>query len=417
VFKFRSKWSFYGSTSYTLQWTRRQFRGFDGAGFGDPREKEWAPSGTDARHVVVLTGGFSYPKIGTITMFARAQSGLPFTPIVQGDVNGDGRGGDRAFIPDPAKESDPVLAAQMRLLLDNSTGHAKDCLLENLGRAASRNGCRGPWTQSLNIQWRPRMPEKWGGRVSPNIYLQNVLSGVDQALHGSNDLRGWGSQVTPDAVLLVPKGFAANKFRYDVNPRFGQTRGSRSFIRDPFRIVIDFTINLSTNFDLQTLRRAVEPVKSPKGWERRSADSLASFYLSNTSSIHKALMLESDSLFLSAAQMKALKSADSLYSARVRAVYVPLGEFLAKSGGVVGKAELDSVKTTQKAYWKIFWEQPEIAAEIVTPSQRQLMPMFVSMLGVPQEDRKNSQWQFGNPVTFSDTPPVKAGDAGVRVRQ
>jgi len=417
VFKFRTKWSFYGSTSYTLQWTRRQFRGFDGAGFGDPREKEWAPGGTDARHVVVVTGGFSYPKIGTITMFARAQSGLPFTPVVQGDVNGDGRGGDRAFIPDPAKESDPVLAGQMQSLLDNSTGRAKDCLIASLGRAASRNGCRGPWTQSLNIQWRPRMPQKWGGRVSPNIYLQNVLSGVDQALHGSGNLRGWGAQVTPDAVLLVPKGFAANKFKYDVNPRFGQTRGSRSFIRDPFRIVIDFSINLSTNFDLQTLRRAVEPVKSPKGWERRSADSLAAFYLSNTSSIHKALMQESDSLFLSAAQMKALKSADSVYSARVRSVYVPLGEFLAKSGGVAGKAELDSATSTEKVYWKIFWEQPEIAAEIVTPSQRELMPMFVSMLGVPQEDRKNSRWQFGNPVTFSDGPPGKAGDTGGERRE
>jgi hypothetical protein len=179
----------------------------------------------------------------------------------------------------------------------------------------------------------------------------------------------------------------------------------RSIGRDPFRIVIDFSLNLSTNFDLQQLRRAVEPVKSRSGWERRSADSLASFYLSNTSSIHKILISESDSLFLSTAQVKALKSADSVYSERVRAIYRPLGEFLARSNGVAGKAELDSVKTTQKKYWEIFWEQPEIAAAIVTPAQRDLMPMFDRMLQVPMEDRKNSQWQFGHPVTFSDPPP------------
>jgi hypothetical protein len=403
VFKFRTKYSFFGSTNYTLQWTRRQFRGFDGAGFGDPRDKEWAASGTDARHVIVLTGGFSHRKTGTITFFSRLQSGLPYTPIVQGDVNGDGRGGDRAFVPDPAKETDTQLASQMRSLIDNANGNARDCLLASLGRAASRNGCRGPWTQSLNIQWRPPMPRKWGGRVVPNVYLQNVLAGIDQAFHGSN-LHGWGSQIAPDATLLIPKGFDrdANRFRYDVNPRFGQTRVGRGIGRDPFRIVIDFSINLSTNFDLQRLRRAVEPVKSPRGWERRSADSLASFYLSNTSSIHKMLLGESDSLFLSPAQIKALKSADSVYSARVREIYVPLGQFLAKGNGAAGKAELDSVTATQKLYWKIFWEQPEIAGAVVTPAQRQLMPMFERMLATPMEERKNSQWQFGYPVLFTD---------------
>ena len=162
VFKFRTKFSFYGSANYTLQYTQRQFRGFDGAGFGDPREREWAPNGSDARHVLVLTTGFSHAKTGTVTMFSRAQSGLPFTPIVQGDINGDGRGGDRAFIPDPANESDAALAGQMRALADNSSGNIKDCLLARAGNSAKRNGCRGPWTQSLNIQWRPPMPKKWG---------------------------------------------------------------------------------------------------------------------------------------------------------------------------------------------------------------------------------------------------------------
>ena len=65
---------------------------------------------------------------------------------------------------------------------------------------------------------------------------------------------------------------------------------------------------------------------------------------------------------------------------------------------------MDSVKATQKAYWKIFWEQPEIAAEIVSPTQREYMPMFARMLQVPQKERENSQWQFGNPVTFADKP-------------
>ena len=405
VFKFRGGASFYGSLSYTLQSTKRQFRGFDGAAFGDPRLIEWAAGPNDARHVLVLSSAFSTDKTGTVTMFARAQSGLPFTPLVQGDVNGDGRAGDRAFIPNPATETDPNLAAQLQSLIANGSGTARGCLLANLGHVAPRNGCRGPWTQSFNIQWTPPTPSRWGYRVKPNVYLQNVLAGVDQLLHG-NSLRGWGSPATPDPVLLVPRGFDVpnSRFNYDVNPRFADTRPGRTPLRNPFRIVIDFSFNLSTDYGLQQLRRAVEPVKGTSGWQRRSADSLTAFYLHNTSSIFKILLEQTDSLFLSKAQVAALQAGDSVFSSRVRAIYVPLGEFLARGQGGAGKAELDSAKATEKLYWKIFWEQPEIAGAVVTPSQRELMPMFKGMLAVPQKEREHSQWQFGHPVTFSDKP-------------
>jgi hypothetical protein len=423
VFRYRPKVNFYTSASYTLQWTRRQFRGFDGAGFGDPRETEWAPAGTDARHVLVFTGGVNARKLGTITLFARAQSGLPFTPIVQGDVNGDGRTGDRAFVPDPAVTADPAVASGIRSLLESGEEGARECIAKYLGSAAGRNGCRGPWTQSLNVQWRIPTPTRWGSRIRPTLYLQNVLAGVDQAIHGSESLKGWGSQSAPDPVLLVPRGFEAgsNSFRYDVNSRFGQTRGGRSIGRDPFRVVLDFSVNLSTDFDVQRLQRAVEPVRTSSGWERRSADSLASFYLAQTSSIHKLMISESDSLFLSRDQVAALKVADSVFSARVRGIFVPLGQYLSAGKGVAGKAELDSVKATQKEYWRIFWEQPEVAGAIVNPTQRQLLPMFDRMIETPMEDRKNSQWQFGHPVKFSDKPqappPAAAPNQGEQIRR
>jgi hypothetical protein len=339
-------------------------------------------------------------------MFARLQSGLPFTPIVQGDVNGDGRGGDRAFVPDAEVERDPLLAAQIRSLLADGSSSARQCLLAYRGNVAARNGCRGPWSQSLNVQWRPPVPQRWGGRVQPNVYFQNVLGGIDQLVHGSASMRGWGSEATPDPVLLVPRGFdpASARFRYDVNPRFADTRPGRTISLNPFRIVIDFAINLSTDFDLQQLRRAVEPVRGADGWQRRTADSLAAFYLSRTSSIHQLMLEQSDSLFLSASQVRALQRADSAFSARVRAIYVPLGQFLAQGQGGAGKAELDSVQTTQKAYWKIFWAQPEVADSIITPSQRELLPMFKSMIATSSKDRENSQWQFGHPVAFADKP-------------
>jgi hypothetical protein len=212
----------------------------------------------------------------------------------------------------------------------------------------------------------------------------------------------------PDRLTQQAITESAGKFSYDVNPRFADTRPDRTLLRNPFRIVIDFSFSLSTDYDLQRLRRAVEPVKGPTGWQRRSADSLSAFYLGRTSDIYKLLIEQSDSLFLSKTQVTALAGADSIFSARVRELYVPLGEFLARGEGGAGKAELDSVRATQKTYWKIFWEQPEIAAAIVTPSQRELMPIFKTMLGIPMKQREHAQWSFGYPVTFAEKPKTKA---------
>jgi len=322
---------------------------------------------------------------------------------VQGDVNGDGRSYDRAFIPDPARESDLALAAGLRSLLDGGSASARRCLQAYLGKLAERNGCRGPWTQSLNVQWRPPMPRRWGGRVTPAVYLQNVLAGFDQLVHGNSGLRGWGSPTTPDPVLFVPRGFdaSAQRFRYDVNPRFADTRPNRTLYREPFRIVVDFSLELSTDYSLQQLRRAVEPVKSSEGWQRRSADSIAAYYLQNSSSVHKALLAESDSLFLSRAQVAALKAADSVFSDRVREVYFQLGEYLARGNGAAGKAEMDSASKSEKAYWRIFWEQPEIADSIVTPAQKELFPMLGRMVATPKKEREHSQWQFGHSVPMA----------------
>lgn len=410
--RFRPGVSIYTSLSYTLQASRREYRGFDGAAFGDPRRTEWSPSNLDARHVAVYSLGLFTPKTGAITLFARAQSGLPFTPIVQGDVNGDGIGGDRAFIPNPATESDTALAGQLRSLLSSGSSSARTCLAANLGHVAPRNGCRGPWTALLNLQWQPPLPRRWMGRVTSNVYFENVLGGVDQLLHGSN-LRGWGSQPVVDPVLLVPHGFdpVTRRFTYTVNPRFADTRAANTLVRNPFRISIDFSVNLSVDYPLQELRRAVEPVRGPSGWHRRSADSLAAFYISRTSDIYKLLLQNSDSLFLTRPQIAILQHDDSVFSARVRAVYVPLGQFLAAHNGRdPGRAELDSVKRSQKTYWKIFWQQPEIADSAVTPTQRELMPTLKGMLSIPLPDREHSQWNFGHPVTFSDRPRVPAAE-------
>ncbi len=399
----RVPFGLYFSLAYTLQQSRRQYLGFDGFSGGDPRTREWAPSQSDARHIVQLQGAFSVPNVGSFTLFARAQSSLPFTPQVQGDINGDGVGGDRAFIPTTTGATDPALAAQLIALQQSGSPTANECVTRFAGQLATRNGCRGPWTATMNMQYRVRLPKALQ-RLNANVFFENVLGGVDQLVHGANDLRGWGGMATPDPVLLVLRSFdpASRTFRYDVNPRFGETRPSRTTLRAPFRVTLDFQIRLSTAYALQELRRALAPVRVQKQWQARSADSLTALYLHQTSNIHTSMLLESDSLFLTADQTTALRAAEAAYSMRVRHIYRELGNYLAQfAGGSVTKAALDSATVSRKAYWKVFWEQPEIAAALVTPTQRDLFPLLRDMLATPKPARLNSQWFFGAQVKFA----------------
>jgi len=40
----------------------------------------------------------------------------------------------------------------------------------------------------------------------------------------------------------------------------------------------------------------------------------------------------------------------------------------------------------------------------VTPSQRELIPIFKAMLGIPMKNREHAQFSFGSPVTLGGKP-------------
>src|SRR5258708_16169140 len=82
VFRFNNRYQVFGSLSYTLQATRRQFRGFDGASFGDPRTIEWSAGPSDARHAVAFSTGLYAPKAAVVTLFPRPHNDPPSTPVL-----------------------------------------------------------------------------------------------------------------------------------------------------------------------------------------------------------------------------------------------------------------------------------------------------------------------------------------------
>jgi len=231
-------------TSYTWQNAFDELTGARGGSTAaDPNTAEWARSDLERRHSFLATVTYPLSRSVEVTSIARVTSGAPFTPMVGGDVNGDGVRNDRAFIF-AAGGATPAGQGMQRLLA-TASGSVRACLEAQTGSVAARSSCTGPWQSSLDFQvnWRPTLLSL-NRRMTMSLVTVNFLRGLDELLHGADGAHGWGLATRPDGTLLYVTGFdtVAQRYVYSVNERFGATDGSATAVRPPFQIGIQVRV-------------------------------------------------------------------------------------------------------------------------------------------------------------------------------
>jgi hypothetical protein len=251
----RARWT----VSYTYADNREETRGFSSTTAGNPLAVEWSPNGTQPRHAFNVNLYTRVRDLFSIAVTGRAVSGTLFTPIVAGDINGDGLSNDRAFVLNPTTAS-PTVAAGMNSLLANASPRVRSCLTRQFGAIAGRNSCEGPWTATAAMSLVVN-PEKlgWDNRTSLSLNISNPLAGIDELLHGASHMQGWGQPASPDPTLLRVKGYdpTTQSYIYDVNQRFGDTRLSTSSVRLPFIISLEARVLLMPDQDHQGVDQIV----------------------------------------------------------------------------------------------------------------------------------------------------------------
>jgi hypothetical protein len=320
--------------SYTFASSRSLTRGYDGATFGDPRQLSWS-TGFMPQHQVRFALGYRIPKISSsFTTYWGFQSGYPYTPIVAGDINGDGLSNDRAFVFDPTKAPSASVASGMSTLLASTTSEARDCLQSQLGSVAGMNSCRRPWSATMNARfdWNKRFGDRYH-YLSGSVNFANPLSGIDRLFHGADHLRGWGAPAYPDPTLYVVRGFdpTTQRFTYDVNPRFGNTRPSLSALLNPFRVTLEFSFSLNGNIQRQQLDVYMRPTRGAPG-VRPPADTIYRRLRSTGASAASPfgwIILNADSLLLSPEQLSAIQAGQDRLRSRTDSTYKAIAAELA----------------------------------------------------------------------------------------
>ncbi|MFL5561493.1 MAG: carboxypeptidase regulatory-like domain-containing protein [Gemmatimonadaceae bacterium] len=380
------------NTGYTWSRSRDQGSGFaqgffgGGSTAGDPNQTEWGRSDRDIRNQ--LFAQVLYPLTTSLdaSLVARANSGAPYSPLVAGDINGDGSRNDRAFIYDPASAPDTALRNGMTRLLASTSGTARACLESQLGSIAGRNSCVSPWTGALDVQlnWRP-VSFGLNRRLTISLQMLNALTGLDQLVHGPNDMRGWGQQGFTDRTLLYVRGFdptpGAERYIYQVNEHFG-SNSNRGRASAPFQIGLTGRYQIG----IDDSRRAMFNVLGGANGQPLGADSLkARMRRGITNPFYRIIALnDSLQLALTPDQQSRLKSfGDTLQSkidpaideiaasiakqgknADPQALRVTLGRRLGEARSLVQQAAKDAQATLTAEQWA------KLPADVKTPGMR-----------------------------------------------
>jgi hypothetical protein len=219
----------------------------------------------------------------------------------------------------------------MQSLLSNSTPSVRACLQRQLNTLAARGSCQTPWTAfgAMLIQFNPQkigLPK----RATVTLTLQNPLALADLAMHGSNDLRGWGEYVAPDENLLFVRGFdpATRQFKYDVNQRFGSTRPQQSSTYALPFISLGLSIDIGVPRERQMLTQRMNLGRRDPG-DKVSATAMASFGMSAIPNPMLLILRQSDSLQLTRAQADSLATMSKAFQAFADSVWMPAGKALA----------------------------------------------------------------------------------------
>jgi hypothetical protein len=373
--------NFSWNASYVFADNREQSRGFNST-VGNPLDVEWTRGQFDTRHQITYGLNYNFFDAVRVNWNGRFSSGSTFTPQISGDVNGDGYSNDRAFIFDPNKANDPAVAAAMRTLLTSGSGPAKDCLNAQLGQLAGRNSCQGPWTSSANlsISFNPtkvRLPQ----RATLSFSVSNPLGAADIIAHGESNLHGWGQFAISDPTLLYVRGFdpATNRYKYEVNPRFGSTNPTFQTFRAPVTLTMQIRVDVGPSRERQSLTQMLDRGRTRDGQKAPESMLKAVYGSGGILNPMAQILRQSDTLELTGPQADSIASMNRSYTIRLDSIWTPAAKRLADLPDRYDQgAAYDIYKSSREASVDLLIKVAPALNALLTEEQKRKLPSLVA---------------------------------------
>ena len=365
------------SGSYTYTNIHEQVSGFSSTA-GNPLDVVWAASG-QGPHQITYNLRYNLLNAVAIGWNGAFRSGSAFTPIIAGDVNGDGYSNDRAFVYSPTATADTALASGMRQLLANTSAGTRDCLEKQLGHIATRNSCRGPWSSNASLSLsldraKFRMPQ----RANISFSLNNPMGAADLALNGSGHLKGWGQSVSPDPSLLYVRGFdpSTKRYVYEVNQRFGATRPDLIVLRSPVVFTTSVRFDVGAMRERQNLALQLGIGRTLPG-ARYPEALFRSVGINSVSNPMSVIIRQQDSLHLTVMQADSIAAMNRRYAYRCDSLWAPISRYLSGLPAHYDEGEaFDRFIQARRAQINMLAKLAPVIRGLLTPEQQRKLPQL-----------------------------------------
>jgi hypothetical protein len=206
---------------------------------GNPNDPKLTYSQWDTRHRIVASVSYRYDwgvdgLATTLGVFYNGQSGRPFSYMVVGDVNGDGRSdNDLAYIPKDANDiilmntagtavlakTDPAYADLMAFIANDSY------LNSHKGQISERSGPREPWSHIISLRLTQEIPVIAGHRFEISLDMLNVLNFL-------NSEWGWQKNTGVNQTVNL---MTFHSIETTAGPDYGKPRYQWGGTFDPFQ--------------------------------------------------------------------------------------------------------------------------------------------------------------------------------------
>jgi hypothetical protein len=188
---------------------------FGRATAGDQYSQNLDRSRFEQPHRVVAYGTFTLTTRTDVSLIYLGRSGSNYDFVYggsggAGDLNADGaQGNDLVYLPanvaldseirfsgiSSARGADNSATAQAQRVAEQRTALERfitstECLTRQRGRLMTRNSCRSPWINTVNVSVRQSLPSILGHSVAVQLDVFNFLNLVN---------RDWGQQPLPPA--------------------------------------------------------------------------------------------------------------------------------------------------------------------------------------------------------------------------
>jgi hypothetical protein len=251
-----------------------------------------------------------------------------------------------------------------------------------LGNLAARNSCQGPWTSqaTMSLSFNPlkfRMPQ----RATLSLQVANPLGAADMLFHGNNNLRGWGQFAFPDPTLLAVRGFdpATQRYKYDVNQRFGSTLPALTAVRAPVTVTAMMRFDLGPTRERQVLTQQLDRGRTLRGNKAPEPMLKAMYGGGGIPNPLSTILRQADTLELTGPQADSIATMNRRYVISLDSIWSPVAKYLAALPDNYNKDEAYSryQRAREASVDMLIKLVPDIK-RLLTPEQRRKLPAFIA---------------------------------------